>query len=351
MMREAIHDRAGSSISHEQGGRSMILNVGLKNAANLAAALALGAAPMHAASADATYPTRPIRMIVGFPPGGGVDAVARLLCPKLTEALTQNCIIDNRPGAGGNVSTELAARSTPDGHTALVVLSTQLTVNPALYKLGVSVQKDLQPVSLLNWAEHILVIHPSVPAKSLKEFVEVAKQKPGALNYASAGIGSSLHMAAELLKKRAGFAMTHVAYKGAGPAVAALLASEVQVLTGTVVSTIAHIKTGRLRALAATGAERSRTLPELPTVAESGYPGFNADAWYALMVPAGTPTAIVERMRAEVHKALGSPDVQTAMARQGLNPQPSSPAELANRIKLETALWAGIIKDAGIRAE
>jgi tripartite-type tricarboxylate transporter receptor subunit TctC len=329
----------------------MMRNVRLRNAAGLAAALALGAAPMHAAAGDATYPSRPIRMIVGFPPGGGVDAVARLLCPKLTDALNQNCIVDNRPGAGGNVSSELTARSTPDGHTALVVLSTQLTVNPALYKLSFDVRKDLQPVSLLNWAEHILVIHPSVPARTLKEFVDVAKQKPGALNYASAGIGSSLHMAAELLKKRAGIAMTHVAYKGAGPAVAALLASEVQVLTGTVVSTVAHIKTGRLRALAATGAERSRTLPELPTVAESGYPGFNADAWYALMVPAGTPAAIVERLRAEVHKALASSDVQTAMARQGLNPQPGSPAELANRIKLETAQWAGIIKDAGIRAE
>ena len=315
------------------------------------AALGLLAAGAAAGAARAQTVSRPARIIVGFPPGGGVDTVTRLLCPKLTEALGQNCVIDNRPGAGGNLSTELAARSTPDGHTALVVLSTQLTVNPTLYKLSVAVQKDLQPVSLLNSAEHILVIHPSVPAKSLKEFVEVAKQKPGALNYASAGIGSSLHMAAELLKKRTGIAMTHVAYKGAGPAVAALLSSEVQVLTGTVVSTVAHIKTGRLRALAATGSERSRTLPELPTVAESGYPGFNADAWYALLVPVGTPTAIVERLRAEVHKALGSPDVQTAMARQGLNPQPSSPAELAQRIQLETALWAGIIKDAGIRAE
>jgi tripartite-type tricarboxylate transporter receptor subunit TctC len=329
----------------------MIRNVRLRCATKFAAALALGATPMHAVSADTIYPTRPIRVIIGFPPGGGVDTVARLLCPKLTEALAQNCIIDNRPGAGGNVSTELAARSTPDGHTALIVLSTQLTVNPALYKLSVAIQKDLQPVSLLNSAEHILVIHPSVPAKSLREFVEVAKQKPGALNYASAGIGSSLHMAAELLKKRAGIAMTHVAYKGAGPAVAALLASEVQVLTGTVVSTVAHIRTNRLRALAVTGSQRSRTLPELPTVAESGYPGFDADAWYALMVPAGTPTAVVERLRAEVHKALGSPDVQTAMARQGLNPQPSSPAQLAKRIQLETELWAGIVKDAGIRAE
>ncbi|MCC6532393.1 MAG: tripartite tricarboxylate transporter substrate binding protein [Burkholderiales bacterium] len=319
--------------------------------AGLAAAVALGIACATATAADASYPTRPIRVIVGFPPGGGVDAVARLFCPKLAEALAQNCIVDNRPGAGGNVATELIARSTPDGHSTLVALSTQLTVNPALYKLSVGVQKDLQPVSLLNTAEHILVVHPGVPARSLKEFVDVAKQKAGALNYASAGIGSSLHMAAELLKKRTGIAMTHVAYKGAGPAVAALLASEVQVLAGTVVSMAAHINAGRLRALAVTGAARSKALPDLPTVAESGYPGFDADAWYALMLPAGTPAAIVERLRAEVHKALRHGDVQAAMVRQGLNLQLSSPAELASRIKTETAQWAGIIKDAGIRAE
>lgn len=304
-----------------------------------------------AAAAETPYPTRPVRLLVGFPPGGGVDAVARILSPKLAEAMGQSWIVDNRPGAGGNLSSEIAARSSPDGHTVLAALSTQLTVNPTLYKLAFSVQKDLQAVSLLNTAEHILVVHPSVPAKTLKEFVDVAKQKPGALNYASAGIGSSLHMAAELLKKRAGIDMAHVAYKGAGPAVAALVAGEVQVLTGTVVSTLQLISAGRLRALAVTGASRSKALPDLPTVAESGYPGFDADAWYGLLVPANTPAGVVERIRAEVHTALRASDVQAAMLRQGLNPQPSAPAELAARIKAETALWAGIIKDAGIRAE
>jgi tripartite-type tricarboxylate transporter receptor subunit TctC len=263
----------------------------------------------------------------------------------------QTWIVDNRPGAGGNLSSEIAARSNPDGHTALVALSTQLTVNPTLYKLSVAVQRDLQAVTLLNTAEHILVIHPGIPARTLKEFVDVAKQKPGALNYASAGIGSSLHMAAELLKKRAGIAMTHVAYKGAGPAVAALVAGEVQVLTGTISSTLQLISAGRLRPLAVTGAARSRALPDLPTVAESGYPGFDADAWYGLLVPGGTPAHIVDRIRAEAQKALHDRDVQTAMVRQGLNPQASSPSELADRIKVETTLWAGIIKEAGIRAE
>jgi tripartite-type tricarboxylate transporter receptor subunit TctC len=317
----------------------------------VAAGLALLAAAALAAAADSAYPTRPIRLIVGFPPGGGTDAVARLLAPKLTEAMGQNWIVDNRPGAGGNLSSEIASRSNPDGHTALVALSTQLTVNPTLYKLSFAVQRDLRAVTLLNTAEHILVIHPGIPARTLKEFVDVAKQKPGALNYASAGIGSSLHMAAELLKKRAGIAMAHVAYKGAGPAVAALLAGEVQVLTGTISSTLPHISAGRLRPLAVTGAARSNALPDLPTVAESGYPGFDADAWYGLLVPGGTPAGVVERIRAETHKALQHRDVHTAMVRQGLNPQPSSPSELAERIKVETTLWAGIIKEAGIRAE
>lgn len=323
----------------------------LSHVTNTLTLLAIGAAAGLAPAAEAAYPTRPIRLVVPFPPGGGVDVVARLMSPKLTDAMGQTWVVDNRGGAAGNLGAEIVARANPDGHTLLLALSTQLTVNPSLYKLPFSVEKDLQPITMLVTAEHLLVVHPGVQAKTLKEFVALAKQKPGSLNFASAGVGSSIHLAAELLKKRTGIDITHVAYKGAGPAVAAMLAGETQVLTGTVASTIAYITAGRLRALAITGAKRSKVLPEVPTVAESGYPGFEADAWYGLLAPGATPKSIAERVRNEALKALQHADMQTAMARQGLAPETSTPAELAARIKTETGIWAGIIKDAGIRVE
>jgi tripartite-type tricarboxylate transporter receptor subunit TctC len=263
----------------------------------------------------------------------------------------QTWIVDNRGGAGGNLAAELVANANPDGHTVFMGFSTVLTVNPSLYKLAFNVQKDLQPVTLLATAQYILVVHPSVQATSVKELVALAKSKPGSLNYASAGVGSPLHLAAELFKKRAGVDMVHIAYKGGGPAAAALVAGQVQVLFGSVASTLPHVKSGRLRALATTGAKRSKVAPELPTIAESGYPGYEVGSWYAFVVPAGTPKAIVERIRNETIKALAHTDVQQAMARQGLEPETSTPAQLAERIKRETAMWAGVIKDAGIKAQ
>ena len=313
--------------------------------------LLAASAPAGVLAAEPAYPTRPVRLVVPFAPGGGVDVISRILSPKLTDAMGQTWVVDNRAGAAGNLGADIVAHASPDGHTVLAALNTQLTANPSLYKLPFSVEKDLQPVTTLCTAEHIVVIHPGVQAKTLTEFIALAKQKPGAFNYASAGVGSSIHLAAELLKKRTGIQMTHIAYKGAGPAVAAMLAGEAQVLTGTVASTIQLIQAGRLRALASTSAKRSKVLPELPTVAESGYPGFDADAWYALLVPAGTPKAVIERIRSETVKAIQHPDSQAAMARQGLSPETSTPAELAARIKAETATYATIIKEAGIRAE
>ncbi|MBI2509749.1 MAG: tripartite tricarboxylate transporter substrate binding protein, partial [Betaproteobacteria bacterium] len=196
-----------------------------------------------------------------------------------------------------------------------------------------------------------LVLHPSVAAGNLKEFIALAKVKPGALNYASAGVGSPLHLAAELFKKRAGVNMVHIAYKGGGPAAAAVLSGEAQVLFGSVASSMPHVKSGRLKALATTGLKRSKVAPELPTLAESGFPGFDVSSWYAFIVPAGTPAAVVNRIRIEAIKALQLPDVQQAMSRQGLEVETSTPQELAARIKSETAVWAAVIKDAGIKAE
>jgi tripartite-type tricarboxylate transporter receptor subunit TctC len=232
-----------------------------------------------------------------------------------------------------------------------IALSTVVTVNPTLYKLPFSVEKDLQPVVMLAGAQYILVVHPSVPAKTLAELVSYAKQKPGALNYASGGTGTPLHLAAELLKKRAGIQMTHIAYKGGGPAAASVLAGETQVLFASVASSLPHIRSGKLRALATTGAKRSKAAPELPTVAESGYPGFEVNTWYGLLVPAKTPAYIVDRIYAEALKALEHADVQKAMASQGLEVETGDGAQMGARMKAETAMWAGVIKDAGIKAQ
>jgi len=303
------------------------------------------------AAAAPPYPTRPIRVLVPFAAGGGADALSRILAPKLSEAMGQTWVVDNRGGAAGNLAAEIVADAAPDGHTVFMGFSTVLTVNPSLYKLRYSVQKDFAPVTLLATAQYILVVHPSVQAGSLKEFVVLAKQKPGGFNYASAGVGSPLHLAAELFKKRAGVNMVHLPYKGGGPAAAAVLAGEAQVIFGSVASSIPHVKAGKLKALATTGTKRSKVAPDLPTIAESGFPGFDVSSWYAFLVPARTPAAIVKRLHDEAIKAVGLPDVQQAMSRQGLEVEAGTPQELAQRIASETAVWAGVIKDAGIKAD
>ena len=317
----------------------------------LGASLIACCACVAAQAAEPSYPTRPVRLLVPFAPGGGADALARIISPKLHEALGQAWVVDNRGGAAGNLAAETVARAAPDGYTVFLGFGTVLTVNPSLYKLAFSMERDLQPVTLLATAQYILVLHPSVPAGNLKEFIAVAKQKPGAFNYASAGVGSPLHLAAELFKKRAGINMVHLAYKGGGPAAAAVLGGEAQVLFGSVASSMPQVKAGRLKALATTGLKRSKVAPELPTIAESGFPGFDVSSWYALLVPSKTPGDISEKMRTAALKAMALPDVQDATARQGLDIETSTPQELAARIKSETAVWAAVIKEAGIKAE
>jgi tripartite-type tricarboxylate transporter receptor subunit TctC len=302
-------------------------------------------------AAEPAYPTRPVRLLVPFAVGGGSDTLARIITPKLTDALGQTWVVDNRGGAAGNLAAEIVVRATPDGHTVFLGFNTVLTVNPALYKLSFSMERDLAPLTLLATAQYILVLHPNVPATTLQGFIALAKQKPGALNYSSGGVGTPLHLSAELLSKRAGIEMVHIPYKGGGPAAAALLAGEVQVLFGSVASSMPHVKTGRLKALATTGIKRSKVAPELPTIAESGFPGFDVGSWYALLVPAKTPVSIVNRIRDAAIKAVALPEIQQVMSGQGLEVETSTPSELAARIKRESAVWAGVIKDAGIRAE
>lgn len=318
---------------------------------NTLALLAISAVAGLTQAAETAYPTRPIRLVVASAPGGALDAVARIVSPKLSDSMGQTWVLDNRAGAGGNLGADIVARANPDGYTTLVATNTLLTVNPSLYKMPFKVEQDLQPITVLATGEQVVVVHPGMPAKTLQEFIALAKQKPGTLNYASAGVGTAGHLATELLKMRAGIDMKHVPYKGGGPATAAVLAGEVQVWVGTVAPTMPLIHSGRLRALATTGAKRSKLTPDLPTVAESGYSEFETGLWFALLVPGATQKSIVERIRKETLKALLQPDVQTAMARQGLEPQSSNPAELAARIKKETVTWAALLKNAGIRAE
>jgi tripartite-type tricarboxylate transporter receptor subunit TctC len=304
-----------------------------------------------ATAADPAYPTRPIRLLVPFAPGGGSDTTARILTPKLHEAMGRAWVVDNRGGAGGNLAAEIVAKANPDGYTIFLGFNTVLTVNPTLYKLGFSMEKDLAPVTLLATAQYIMVLHQSVPANNLKEFIAVAKQKPGAFNFSSGGAGTPLHLAGELFSKRAGIKMTHIAYKGGSPAAAALLGGEVQVLFGSIAASLPHVKTGRLKAFATTGVRRSKVVPELPTMIEQGFPGFDVQSWYAFLVPANTPANVVRRLRDESLKVVAMPEVQQSLSRQGLEPETSTPQELAARIKRETATWAQVIKEAGIKGE
>jgi tripartite-type tricarboxylate transporter receptor subunit TctC len=263
----------------------------------------------------------------------------------------QQWVVDNRTGAAGNIAAETVARAAPDGYTVFMGFSTVLTVNPGLYKLTFDVERDLQPVTLLATAQYILVLHPSVPASSVKELVALAKQKPSSLNVASAGVGSPLHLAGELLQRRAGIRMVHLPYKGGAPAAAAVLSGEAQVIFGSIPASMPHVKSGRLKALATTGSQRSKVAPDLPTMVESGFPGFDVTTWYGFLVPARTPPAIAKRLHGEAAKALQRADVQQVMAGQGLEVETSTAEALAARIRSESRTWGELIKAAGIRAE
>jgi tripartite-type tricarboxylate transporter receptor subunit TctC len=278
--------------------------------------------------------------------------MARIITPKLTERMGQTWVVDNRGGAGGNMATEVVATAQPDGYSVLLGFNTALAANPALYKLPFDVLRDLQPVTKLAGGQYVLVLHPSVPAQTLKDFIALAKAQPGKLNYSSAGIGSPLHLAAEMFKLRAGVNLVHVPYKGGGPAAAAGLAGEVQVVFGSVVATLPQVKAGRLRALAVTGPKRSSVMADIPTLAESGFPGFNVTSWYAFLVPAKTPRPVVMRLFDEAQRALKLPDVIETLARQGLEVESSaSPEAFAEELKTESAAWAHVIKTAGIKAD
>ncbi|MGE0559249.1 MAG: Bug family tripartite tricarboxylate transporter substrate binding protein [Burkholderiales bacterium] len=297
------------------------------------------------------YPSKPVRMIIPFPPGGSLDIAMRVIGPKMSEVIGQNVIIDSRPGADGNIGTEIVARSPADGYTVLIH-AVPLVVNPSLRrKLPFNVEKDFTPVSLLTASPLVLVVNPSVPAKSIKELVTIAKSQPGKLTYASAGNGSNLHMAAELLNNVTGSKMLHVVYKGGGPALIAVLSGETDLSYLNIAAILPYAQSGRLRPLGITSAQRSPLIPDVPTIAESGAPGYEFTAWAGALVPAGTPKDVVNKLYDGFSKALRSPEATKRFAEQGAIIVGSSPDEYAKFVKAELAKWAKVVREAGIKVQ
>ena len=303
------------------------------------------------APAQAQYPTRSIRFILPFPPGGGTDTMGRAIGNRLGEALGQQIVIDNRGGGGANIGAELAAKSPPDGHTLFMVTGTH-AVNVTLYRnLGYNLVKDFAPVSRLGGTAYVVVVHPSIPSKSIKELVALAKSRPGEIAHSSSGSGSGPHLAGELFKSMTGTRMLHIPYKGGGPSVIGLVSGEAAVGFTTTPSCITQLKAGRLRGLAVSTAQRSPYLPKLPTVAEAGVPGYETTAWYGMAVPTGTPTEIIARLNAETARALTLPDVKSRLDATGMVPQSSSPEELGRHMHDEIAKWAKVVKALGLRVD
>jgi len=298
------------------------------------------------------FPTKPVRFVVGFTPGGPSDILARALGQKLAERWSQQVVVDNRPGAGGNLAAEAAAKSAPDGHTWLLGNNSILATNQSLYRsLPYDPVKDFVPVALVAIQPNILVVHPSLPVSSVEELIQFSKANPGKLNYASSGSGAAAHLAGELFKAMAGVDLVHVPYKGAQPALTDVIAGQVQMMFATSASVIPYIKAGRLRALAVTTAQRSASVPGLPTVAEAGVPGFEATTWHGVVVPAATPAALVTRLNEEINSALSEKDLKDRLASLGAEISIGTPRQFADFIARETPKWAKVVKDSGAKPE
>jgi tripartite-type tricarboxylate transporter receptor subunit TctC len=318
---------------------------------NIARILFVSTACIAAGSAGAAeYPSKPIRLLVGFAPGGGTDTTARAISQKLTASLGQQVVVDNRPGVSGNIAAEITVNAPPDGYTVLLSTIAALAINSSLLKkMPFDPIKDLAPVTRAADSTNFLVVHPSVPASSVKDLIALAKAKP--LNGGSSGVGGAGHLALELFNLQAGTKIVHVPYKGGGPAIVDLLAGNINLIFATGASSINHVKAGKIRALGVTTAKRSAMAPELPTIAEAGLPGFEANNWNGIVVPAKTPRAIINRLNKEFTAALLLPDIKQFLFNQGLDAAPSTPEAFAAYIKSETAKWAKVIKAAGIKVE
>ncbi len=303
-------------------------------------------------AAAQSYPARPVRIVVPFPPSGGTDIIARIFAPKFAEALGQPVVIDNRAGANGNVGTEIVARAAADGYSLLLNGGGTLAISPSLYAtLPYDPVRDFAPISLVVVQAHVLAIHPSVPAKSVKELIALAQAQPGKLNFASSGIGSLAHLAGEIFAAMARVNMVHVPYKGAAPALVDLLAGQVHIVFGSSPSVMPYVKSNKLRALGVTSAKRVGALSELPTIAESGLPEYIVTGWYGLLAPAGTPASVIGKLNRDLVSTLSQPAIRQKLIELGLEVETSTPLAFGDLIKTETAKYAKVIRSANIRVE
>ena len=317
------------------------------------AAFVAGTFAPPAVQAQAAYPNKPVKIVVPYAPGGPNDILARLLAEKLTQANGQTFIVENKPGGGSNIGAEAVAKSAPDGYT-LLIAATSHSINMTLFPkehLKYDLLKDFAPVSLLMTGPLVLVTSPSVPAKNLKEFIALAKSKPGKMSYGSSGNGASTHLAGEMLNRSAGIQTIHVPYKGSGPALTDLMGGQIDFMVDTMISSMPFITSKKIQALAVTGKTRSAALPDVPTVAEQGYPGFEAVAWIGMLAPAKTPPEIVSKLNADVKKILESDDVKARLAAQGFNAEPQQPEAFAAYMKTEVQKWGAIVKSANVKVE
>ena len=314
--------------------------------------IAIAALTMASIAHAQTFPTKPIRLICPFPPGGAVDIASRAIANEMSKTLGQQVVVENKPGAGGNIGGAEAARSAPDGYTIFMTTSGINAINPALYsKMPFDPNKDLVPVSALVSLNNVLVLHPSVTAKSVAEIIAMAKAQPGKMTYASSGSGTSIHMSGEMFKHLTQVDILHIPYKGSSPALTDLLGGQVMMMFDNVPSALPHIKSGKLRALATTGAKRDATLPDLPTVAEAGVVGYESGVWFGLSIPAGTPREIIAKLNAEAVKGTRSPDFVTRMTALGYNIIGSTPEQMSDMLKKEVSTWGPIVKASGAKAD
>ncbi|HUQ24218.1 MAG TPA: tripartite tricarboxylate transporter substrate binding protein [Burkholderiales bacterium] len=302
------------------------------------------------ASVSAQWPAKAITTVVGFEPGGGTDTTARIVAPALGDLLGQNVVVENRAGAGGNIAVDVVARAAPDGYTLVLANVGALTVNPHIMKTPYDPLKDLVPISMAAVFANVLVVQPALPIKNVGDYVKYAKQKPG-VTYASSGVGGAGHLAGELLKGMANIDIVHVPYKGGGPAMQGFLGSQVDSFFATPISSISQIKSGRARAIATTGTKRAKLMADVPTVAEQGFPGYEALNWYGYLAPAGTPKEIVDRLAREIAKALANPKVIDQMEKTGVEPLAMPPDEFGRYIKREFDTWGKVVKEAGIKPQ
>ena len=315
-------------------------------------ALAVAAACAATSAAAQTWPAKPVRLVIGFSPGGPSDILSRMLGAKLAEGLGQPFVYDNRPGAGGNITAEITAKSPPDGYTIMMGNNSILAANVSLYKnSGLNPEKDFTAIVLVAGQPNVLVVHPSLPVKTTKELIALARSRPGQLNYASSGSGAAAHLAAELFKSMTGTNMVHVPYKGAAPALTDMIAGQCQVMFATSLSVSPYLKAARLRPIAVTTAQRSASMPELPTVAESGVPGFEASTWHGLAGPAGLPQPIVDRLNAEVNRIIKLPEIRDRLAQQGTDVIGGTPQQMSAQIRLEIPKWAKVIAASGAKPD